>query len=47
MALLYEDDHNHEDKKESIGPQGRHLLEPEKAHSTREFVIVAKFGAHV
>ena len=25
----------------------RYLLEPEKAHPTGEFVIVAKFGDHV
>ena len=27
--------------------KGRQTLEPEKAHSTGEFVIVAKFGNHV
>jgi len=41
MALLHEEDnHNHKDKR-------RNKLEPEKAHPTGEFVIVAKFGAHV
>jgi len=29
------------------GAMGRQTLEPEKAHSTGEFVIVAKFGDHV
>ena len=29
------------------GAKGRQTLEPEKAHSTGEFVIVAKFGDHV
>ena len=27
--------------------EGRQTSEPEKAHSTGEFVIVAKFGDHV
>ena len=40
------DDHNHEDKKEQ-GSEGRQTLDHEKAHSTGEFVIVAKFGDHV
>ena len=41
MALLHEeDDHNHQDK-------GNNSSEPEKAHSTGDFVIVAKFGDHV
>ena len=49
MALLHEeeDDHNHEDKREQQGAEGRHSSEPEKAHLTSEFVIEAKFGDHV
>jgi len=27
--------------------EGRQTVEPEKAHSTGEFIIVAKFGDHV
>ena len=29
------------------GTEGRQTSEPEKAHPTGEFVIVAKFGDHV
>jgi len=29
------------------GAEGKQTLEPEKAHSTGDFVIVAKFGDHV
>ena len=34
-------------KKKEQGPKGRQTSEPEKAHCTGEFVIVAKFGGHV
>ena len=49
MASLHEeeDDHNHEDKRSNKGAEGRHSSEPEKAHLTVEFVIVAKLGGHV
>ena len=45
MALLHEeeDDHNHKDEKKE---QDRYSLEPQKAHPTGEFVIVAKFSGH-
>ena len=33
--------------KEEQGVEGRQTLEPEKAHSTSGFAIVAKFGDHV
>ena len=49
MALLHEeeDDHNHKDKKKEQGTEDRYSSEPEKAHPTGEFIIVAKFGGHV
>ena len=48
MALLHEqDDHNHKDEKKEHGVEDRYSLEPQKAHPTGEFVIVAKFGGHV
>jgi len=49
MALLHEeeDNHNHKDKKKEQGAEDRYSLEPEKAHPTGEFVIVAKCGGHV
>ena len=49
MALLHEEenDHNHKDKKKEQGLEDRYSSEPEKAHPTGEFVIVAKFGGHV
>ena len=45
MALLHEeeDDHIPQDKRKKQGAEGRQTLEPEKAHPTGEFVIVAKF----
>ena len=44
MAFLHEeeDDHNHKDEKKEQDAEGRQTSEPEKAHSTCEFVIVAK-----
>jgi len=50
MVLLHEkeDDHNPDDKKKEQGAEGRQTSEPKKkAHSTSEFVIVAKFGDHM
>ena len=47
MAFLHkEDDHNHKNEKKQYGVQDRYLSEPQKAHLTSEFVIVAKFGGH-
>ena len=34
-------------KKKEQGAEGRQTSEPEKAHPTGQFVIVAKFGDHV
>ena len=34
-------------QKKEQGAEGRQTSEPEKAHSTGDFVIVAKFGDHV
>ena len=48
MAFLHEeDDHTHTDEKKEYGAEDRYLSEPQKAHLTGEFVIVAKFGGHV
>ena len=48
MAFLHEeeDDHNHTDEKKEYGAEDRYSSEPQKAHLTGEFVIVAKFGGH-
>jgi len=48
MAFLHEeeDNHNTTDERKEYGPEDRYLLEPQKAHLTGEFVIVAKFGGH-
>jgi len=48
MAFLHEeeDDHNTTDKRKEYGTEDRYSLEPQKAHFTGEFVIVAKFGGH-
>jgi len=45
MAFLHEeeDDHNTTDE---YGAEDRYSSEPQKAHLTGEFVIVAKFGGH-
>jgi len=46
MAFLHEEEDNHnttDERKE----YGANLSEPQKAHLTGEFVIVAKFGGHV
>jgi len=49
MAFIQEeeDDHYHTDERKEYGAEDRYLLEPQKAHLTGEFVIVAKFGGHV
>jgi len=45
MAFLHEEDnHNHTDEKKENGAEDRYSSEPQKAHLTGEFVIVAKFG---
>jgi len=46
MAFLdeEEDDHNTTDERKEYGAEDRYLSEPQKAHLTGEFVIVAKFG---
>ena len=48
MAFLHEeeDDHDHTDEKKEYGAEDKYFLEPQKAHLTGEFVIVAKFGGH-
>ena len=48
MASLHEeDDHNNTDERKEYGAEDRYLSEPQKAHLTGEFVIVAKFGGHL
>ena len=49
MALLHEeeDDYIPQGKRKKQGAEGRQTSEPEKAHPTGEFVIVAKFGDRV
>jgi len=47
MALLHEeDDHIHKDEKKKHSAEDRFLSEPQKAHPTGEFIIVAKFGSY-
>ena len=48
MALLHEeaDDHTHTDEKKEHSAEDRYLSDPQKAHLTGEFVIVAKFDGH-
>jgi len=48
MAFLHEeeDDHNITDERKEYGAEDRYSSEPQKAHLTGEFVIVAKFGHH-
>jgi len=47
MAFLHEEDnHNHTDETKEYGAEDRYSSEPQKAHLTGEFVIVAKFGGH-
>jgi len=48
IAFLHEeeeeDDHNHTDEKKEYGAENRYSSEPQKAHFTGKFIIVAKFG---
>jgi len=49
MAFLHEEenDHNTTDERKEYGAEHRYSLEPQKAHLTGEFVIMAaKFGDH-
>jgi len=48
MAFLHEeeDDRNTTDERKEYGAEDRYSWEPQKAHLTGEFVIVAKFGGH-
>ena len=48
MAFLHEkeDDHNDTDESKEYGAEDRYSSEPQKAHLTGEFVIVAKIGGH-
>ena len=48
MASLHEeeDNHNHTDERKEYGAEERYSLEPQNAHLTGEFIIVAKFGGH-
>jgi len=48
MAFLHEEenDHTHSDERKEYGAEDRYSSEPQKAHLTGEFVIVAKFGGH-
>ena len=48
MAFLHEeeDDHTHTNEKKEYGAEDRYSSEPQKAHLTVEFIIVAKFGGH-
>jgi len=48
MAFLHEeeDDRNHTDERKEYGAEDWDSSEPQKAHLTGEFVIVAKFGGH-
>jgi len=46
MAFLHEeDDHNHTDERKEYGAEDRNSSEPQKAHLTGEFVIVASLVA--
>jgi len=46
MTFLHEeeDDHTHTDERKEYGTENRYSSEPQKAHLTGEFIIVAKFG---
>ena len=46
MAFLHKEDNHHRDEKKEHGAEDRYLSEPQKAHPTGEFVIVAKFGGY-
>ena len=49
MAFLHEeeDNHSYKNEKKEHGAEDRYSSEPQKAHLTDEFIIVAKFGGHV
>jgi len=47
MASLHEEeeyDHNTTDERKEYGEEDRYSSQPQKAHLTGEFIIVAKFG---
>jgi len=46
MAFFHEEEDNHNTiyKRKEYGAENRYSSEPQKAHLTGEFVIVAKFG---
>jgi len=48
VAFSHEEEDNHDttDERKEDGAEGRYSSEPQKAHLTDEFVIVAKFGGH-
>jgi len=47
MAFLHEkNDYNTTDERKKHGAEDRYSSEPQKAHLTGEFVIVATFGGH-
>jgi len=48
MAFLHEeeDDHNDTHERKEYGAEDRYSSEPQKAHLTGEFIIVAKLGGH-
>jgi len=48
MAFIHkeEDDHNTTDERKEYGAEDRYSLEPQKAHLTGEFIIVAKYDGH-
>jgi len=48
MVFLHEeeDNHNTTDERKEYGAVDRYSSEPQKAHLTGEFIIVANFGGH-
>ena len=49
MAFLHdeeEDNHNRKDEEKEHSAEDRYSSEPQKAHPTGEFIIVANFGGH-
>ena len=47
MAFLREeDDHTHTNEKKEYSTEDRYSSEPQKAHLTGEFIIVANFSGH-
>ena len=49
MAFLHEEEGNctTTGERKEYGAEDRYSSEPQKAHLTGEFIIVAKFGGHV